>query len=88
MSGLSALSACSKKLDPTKASLPLSAVRNGFVCGEGGGACILESLEHAQKRGAKILGVVVCYGALRVAYHKSAPVPSGSQAARAMQCAV
>ena len=56
--------------------------------GEGGGALILESLEHAQKRGAKILGEVVGYGATSDAYHMTAPDPSGSQAARAMQLAV
>ena len=52
------------------------------------GALILESLEHAQKRGAKILGEVVGYGATSDAYHMTAPDPSGSQAARAMQLAV
>ena len=78
----------SKNTDPTKASLPFAADRNGFVLGEGGGALILESLEHAQKRGAKILGEVVGYGATSDAYHMTAPDPSGSQAARAMQLAV
>ena len=88
IAGFAALSALSKNTDPTKASLPFAADRNGVVLGEGGGALILESLEHAQKRGAKILGEVVGYGATSDAYHMTAPDPSGSQAARAMQLAV
>jgi 3-oxoacyl-[acyl-carrier-protein] synthase II len=88
IAGFAALSALSKAADPAKASLPFAADRSGFVLGEGGGAIILESLEHAQQRGANILGEVVGYGATSDAYHMTAPDPSGHQAARAMELAI
>lgn len=88
ISGFASLNALSTTTDPLKASKPFDRDRNGFVLGEGGGALILESLEHAQERGAKIIGEVVGYGATGDAYHITAPDPEGKGAARAMQQAI
>lgn len=88
IAGFAALKALSTTADPMKASRPFDKDRNGFVLGEGAGAVILESLDHAQARGAKILGEVVGYGATGDAYHITAPDPSGKGAARAMQAAI
>lgn len=88
IAGFAALSTLSTATDPAKASLPFDANRLGFVMGEGAGTLILESLEHAQGRGAKILGEVVGYGATSDAYHMTSPDPAGTQAARAMQLAI
>lgn len=88
ISGFAALTALSKSSDPLHASLPFDQKRNGFVLGEGAGAMVLESLEHAQKRGAKILGEVVGYGATSDAYHITSPDPEGVEAARAMKLAI
>ena len=88
IAGFAALNALSTATDPLKASKPFDRDRNGFVLGEGAGALILESLEHAEKRGAKILGEVVGYGATGDAYHITAPDPDGKGAARAMQEAI
>lgn len=88
ISGFAALNALSTTADPLKASKPFDRDRNGFVLGEGGGALVLESLEHAQARGAKIIGEVVGYGATGDAYHITAPDPEGKGAARAMQQAI
>ena len=85
ISGFAALNALSTSTDPLKASKPFDRDRNGFVLGEGGGALVLESLEHAQARGANIIGEVVGYGATGDAYHITAPDPEGKGAARAMQ---
>lgn len=88
ISGFAALTALSQNTDPNRASLPFDQDRNGFVMGEGSGAMVLESLEHAQKRSAKILGEVVGYGTTSDAYHITSPDPDGKGAARAMQMAI
>ena len=77
--------ALSRSTDPKNASIPFSANRNGFVMGEGAGVLIFESLEHAQKRGAKIYAEVVGYGNSCDAHHVTAPSPDGIPASRAIK---
>lgn len=77
--------ALSRSTDPKSASIPFSANRNGFVMGEGAGVLIFESLEHAQKRGAKIYAEVVGYGNSCDAHHVTAPSPDGIPASRAIK---
>jgi 3-oxoacyl-[acyl-carrier-protein] synthase II len=74
--------------DPTTASRPFDKDRDGFVMGEGSGICILESLEHAQKRGAKVICEVVGYGMSADAYHMTQPAPEGRGAQQAMRQAL
>lgn len=74
--------------DPDAASVPFDARRSGFVMGEGAGAVVLESLSHAQARGATILAEVVGYGATSDAYHITAPDPEGAGGAKAMERAI
>ena len=77
--------ALSRSTDPLNASIPFNANRNGFVIGEGAGILIMESLENAQKRGAKIYAEVVGYGNSCDAHHVTAPSPDGIPAARAIK---
>ncbi len=88
VAGFTALTALSTETDPTKASLPFDKNRSGFVMGEGAGVVVLEELEHAKKRGAKIYAEVVGYGCSSDAYHITSPAEDGSGAARAMTNAV
>lgn len=74
--------------DPSRASRPFDEGRDGFVLGEGSAVLILESLEHAVKRGAKILAEVSGYGATADAYHMTSPGPQGEGGARAMGLAI
>ena len=87
--GFSSMKAMStRNNDPAGASRPFSADRDGFVMGEGAGAIVLESLEHAQSRGANILGEVVGYGLSADAHHITAPPPGGGGAQVAMRMAL
>ncbi|MCT7443474.1 beta-ketoacyl-[acyl-carrier-protein] synthase II, partial [Escherichia coli] len=88
MAGFTSLTALSKSEDPMRASIPFDKERNGFVMGEGAGILILESLEHAQKRGAKIYAEMVGYGATCDAYHITSPAPGGEGASRAIRLTI
>ena len=88
LAGFTALTALSTSEDPTCASRPFDKDRDGFVLGEGAGIIVLEELEHAKARGAKIYGEIVGYGATGDAYHMTAPCPDGDGAARAIRLAM
>ena len=74
--------------DPEHASRPFDKTRDGFVLGDGSGVVVLESLEHAERRGARILGEVVGYGMSADAYHMTQPAPEGRGAQQAMRAAL
>ena len=86
--GFAALTALSKSTNPDRCSIPFDKERDGFVMGEGAGIVVLEELEHAKKRGAKILAEVVGYGATSDAYHITSPAEDGEGAANAMANAI
>lgn len=88
VSGFSALTALTTAEDPMRASIPFDKDRSGFVIGEGAGVVVLEELEHARKRGARILAEIVGYGATCDAYHITSPAEDGSGAAKAMTLAM
>lgn len=88
VAGFTALTALSTNTDPATCSRPFDKDRDGFVMGEGAGVVVLESLEHAQKRGAVILAELAGYGATCDAYHITSPAEDGSGAAKAMEYAI
>ena len=84
IAGFSALTALSFSEDPERASIPFDKERNGFVMGEGSAIVVLEELEHAKRRGAKIYAELTGYGCSSDAYHITSPAEDGSGAATAM----
>ena len=88
LAGFASLTALSKSEDPLRASIPFDKERDGFIMGEGAGIVILESLEHAEKRNARIYAEMKGYGATCDAYHITSPSPDGEGAARAMVMAL
>ena len=88
VAGFTNIKALSQATDKTRASIPFDKERSGFVMGEGAGLLMLEELEHAKARGAKIYAEVVGYGASSDAYHITSPAPGGEGGARAMVDAI
>lgn len=88
ISGFANIKALSTALDKNRASIPFDKERSGFVMGEGAGILVLEELEHAKKRNAKIYAEIVGYGASSDAYHITSPAPEGEGGARAIVSAI
>ena len=88
IAGFANIKALSKSEDKSRASIPFDKERNGFVMGEGAGVIVLEELEHALARKAKIYAEIVGYGATSDAYHITSPAPGGEGGARAMKIAM
>jgi len=88
LAGFTGLNALNTTEDPKRASIPFDVDRGGFVMGEGAGIIVLEELEHAKARGAKIYAEIVGYGATADAFHVTAPLEDGSGAAKAMEFAM
>lgn len=88
IAGFAALTALTSSDDPTRCSIPFDKDRSGFVMGEGSAVVILEELEHAKKRGAKIYAEVVGYGCSADAFHITSPAEDGAGAAKAMEFAM
>lgn len=88
VAGFSALTALTTSTDKNRASIPFDKDRSGFVIGEGAGVVVLEELEHAKARRAKIYGEVAGYGATCDAYHITSPAEDGSGAAKAIELAI
>ncbi|MCF2554061.1 beta-ketoacyl-ACP synthase II [Faecalicatena contorta] len=88
VAGFTGLTALSASTDPMRASIPFDKDRDGFVLGEGAGVVMLEELEHAKARGAKIYAELAGYGATGDAYHITSPAEDGSGAAKAMTLAM
>ncbi len=86
--GFASMKALSTSTDPNRASIPFDKERGGFVMGEGSGLLVLEELEHALARGAKIYGEIAGYGANCDAYHYTAPAPGGVGAVDCMELAL
>ena len=84
VAGFTALTALTTSTDPARASIPFDKDRSGFVLGEGAGVVVLEELEHAKRRGAKIYAELIGYGCSSDAYHITSPAEDGSGAATAM----
>ncbi len=88
VAGFTALTALTSSEDKTRCSIPFDKERSGFVMGEGSAVVILEELEHARKRGAKIYAEVVGYGSTADAFHITSPAEDGEGAAKAMEFAI
>lgn len=88
VAGFQALTALTTETDPARASIPFDKDRSGFVLGEGAGVVVLEELQHALARGARIYAELVGYGATGDAFHITSPSEDGSGAAKAMELAI
>lgn len=88
IAGFNSMRALNSNNNPERASIPFDKERSGFVMGEGAGILVIESLEHAQARGANILAEIVGYGSTCDAYHITSPDPDGKGAARSMEDAI
>lgn len=88
IAGFAALTALTDSTDPKRCSIPFDEERSGFVMGEGAGVVVLEELEHAKRRGARVYAEVIGYGCSSDAFHITSPAKDGQGAARAMLCAI